>query len=341
LLLKRLTEATGPSGFEDEIRQVIYEEIRDHVDRVYTDSMGNLIAEKDGTGLGPKVMLCAHMDEVSLMISYIEEDGLLRFRHIGGIDDRVLLAKPVLIGEGRIPGVIGSLPAHLTSSSDREKPVPLDRLRIDIGASTREEALALVCPGDWAVFATQYEPFGQGLAKSKSFDDRVGCAVLVEACKQEYQMPVVFAFTVQEEIGLRGAAPVAYRVKPDLALVLEGTLASDIPGTVVHAQATALGQGPALSLVDSSSIHSRKLRHHLIEVAQAQNIPYQVRNTTAGGNDAGRIHTVHEGVMTCTMSVPCRYIHAPSQVISLDDYNNTVRLTVEFLRSVERGGLER
>ncbi|MGB8955053.1 MAG: M42 family metallopeptidase [Tumebacillaceae bacterium] len=340
MLLKRLTEAMGPSGYEDEIRQVIYEEIRDHVDRVYTDAMGNLIAEKDGTKPGPKVMLCAHMDEVSLMIAAIDDNGLIQFRHIGGIDDRILLSKPVLIGEHKIPGVIGSKPPHHQTGDERSKPVGLDQLRIDIGASSREEALKLVQPGDVAVFATEYEEIGYRRAKAKSFDDRVGCAVLVETLKKQFEIPIVFAFAVQEEIGLRGAAPIAYRVQPDIALVVEGTLASDIPGTPTHGNSTELGAGPALALMDSGSIHNRTLVKHIVGVAEANGIPYQYRKAVAGGNDAGVIHIQREGVMAGMVAVPTRYIHAPAQLISLDDYENTIQLVEKFLRSVEQGGLQ-
>jgi endoglucanase len=339
LLLKRLTEAVGPSGYEDEIRQVIYEEIKDYADHVYTDVMGNLIAEKHGTRPGPKVLLCAHMDEVSLMISSIDDNGLLQFRHIGGIDDRILVAKPVLIGRDRIHGVIGSKPPHHQAPDERRKPIPLDNLRIDIGASSRAEALRYVQPGDVAVFATRYEEIGVRRAKSKSFDDRVGCAVMVETIKKNFDIPVVFGFSVQEEIGLRGAGPLAYRVQPDIALVLEGTLASDIPGTVAHGRATELGAGPALSLMDSASIHNRKFLDHMIQVAEDGGIPYQFRNTIAGGNDAGRIHLARTGALAGVVSVPTRYIHAPAQMISLDDYENTILLVEKFLRSVEQGGL--
>ncbi|KEO83746.1 M42 family metallopeptidase [Tumebacillus flagellatus] len=339
MLLKRLTEAVGPSGFEDEIRQVIYEEIKDYADQIYTDPMGNLIAEKHGTRPGPKVLLCAHMDEVSLMIAAIDPDGMIQFRHIGGIDDRILVAKQVLIGKNRISGVIGSKPAHHQTAEERRKPIPLDELRIDIGASSREEALRCVKPGDFAVFATKYEEIGVRRAKSKSFDDRVGCAVLVETIKKNFDIPVVFGFAVQEEIGLRGAGPLAYRVQPDIALVLEGTLASDIPGTVPHGRATELGKGPAISLMDSGSVHNRKFIDHMQEVAEESGIPYQFRNTIAGGNDAGRIHISRTGVLSGVVSVPTRYIHAPSQMISLDDYENTILLVEKFLQSVEQGGL--
>jgi len=339
LLLKRLTEAMGPSGYEDEIRQVIYEEIRQYADRVYTDSMGNLIAEKDGTRPGPKVLLCAHMDEVSVMITHIDNNGLLQFRHIGGIDDRILLSKPVMIGEKRIPGVIGSKPPHHQKPDERKNPVGLSQLRIDIGAKSREDALKYVKPGDVAVFATEYEEIGHRRAKSKSFDDRVGCAVMVETIKKQFDVPVVFGFAVQEEIGLRGAGPLAYRTNPDISLVLEGTLAADLPGAAPHGYATELGKGPALSIMDGSSIHNREFLAHMKSVAEQNEIPYQIRNTTAGGNDAGRIHLSREGVLSGVVSVPTRYIHAPAQLISLDDYENTILLVEKFLRSVEQGGL--
>lgn len=329
----------GPSGYEDEIRQVIYEEIKDYADRVYTDAMGNLIAEKDGTRPGPKVLLCAHMDEVSLMITHIDSNGLLQFRHIGGIDDRILLAKPVLIGEKRMPGVIGSKPPHHQKPEERKQPVGLSQMRIDIGATSREDALKYVKPGDLAVFATEYEEIGYRRAKSKSFDDRIGCAVMVETIKKQFDIPVVFGFAVQEEIGLRGAGPLAYRTNPDISLVLEGTLAADLPGAAPHGYATVLGNGPALSVMDGSSIHNRQFVAHMKQVAEANDIPYQIRNTTAGGNDAGRINLSRAGVMSGVVSVPTRYIHAPAQLISLDDYENTIRLVEKFLRSVEQGGL--
>lgn len=327
----------GPSGYEDEIRQLIYEEIRDHVDRVYTDTMGNLIAEKDGTKPGPKVMLCAHMDEVSLMISHIDENGLIQFRHIGGIDDRILISKPILIGEQKIPGVIGAKPIHHQSGDERSKPIPLDMLRIDIGASNREEAMRYVKPGDVAVFATEYEEIGYRMAKSKSFDDRVGCAIMIETLKKQFDISVTYVFAVQEEIGLRGAQVAAYRVQPDISLVLEGTMASDLPGSVEHALATELGKGPALSVIDGGTIYERSFLKHLQLVAEEQEIPYQLRRTTAGGNDTGKIHISREGVLSQAISVPTRYIHAPAQLISLDDYENSIKLVEQFLRSVEQG----
>ncbi|MGZ4123534.1 MAG: M42 family metallopeptidase, partial [Tumebacillaceae bacterium] len=285
----------------------------------------------------PKVMLCAHMDEVSLMISHIDANGLLQFRHIGGIDDRILISKPVLIGDNKIPGVIGAKPIHHQHAGERSQPIPLEKLRIDIGASTREEALRYVRPGDVAIFATTYEEIGYRTAKSKSFDDRVGCAIMVETLKKSFEIPVTYVFAVQEEIGLRGATVAAYRVQPDISLVLEGTIASDLPGTPEHTLATELGKGPALSVIDGGTVYDRSFLQHLMQVADENAIPYQVRRTTAGGNDTGKIHISREGVLSSAISVPTRYIHAPSQLINLDDYENSIALVEAFLRSVEQG----
>lgn len=340
MLLKRLTEAMGPSGFEDEIRQVIYEEVREYADRVYTDALGSLIVEKLGTRPGPRVMLSAHMDEVSLMIVHIEDNGLLKFRPIGGVDPRILVSKPVRIGKQKIFGVIGGKAIHLQTQSEREKPIGLEQMYIDIGASNKEEAERAVSPGDLVVFSTEYQEIGDRRAKAKSFDNRVGCGVLIETLKKSFDVPVIYAFTVQEEIGLRGAGPVAHRVNPDISLILEGTVCFDVIDAPGHGMGTVLGNGPAVSVMDSSTIANRKMLEHLVQAAESAQIPYQYRRVAGGGNDAGRVHLARGGILTGVVSVPTRYIHAPSQMISLEDYENTIRLVEAFLRSVERGGLQ-
>lgn len=340
MLLKRLTEAMGPSGYEDEIRQVIYDEVRGHADRIYTDPLGSLIVQKNWSQPGPRVLLCAHMDEVSLMIVHIEDNGLLKFKPIGGVDPRILVAKPVRIGKDKLFGVIGAKAIHLQTAAEREKPTPIEQMYIDIGAGSREQAEKLVKPGDVAVFATEYQEIGSGCAKAKSFDDRVGCAVLIETIKKSFDIPITFAFTVQEEVGLRGAGPVAYRVNPDIALVLEGTICFDVLDTPAHGAGTMLGKGPALSVIDRTTIANRSVLDHLVQVAETEQIPFQYRKVSSGGNDAGVIHTARGGIMTGAISVPTRYIHAPSQVISLSDYQHTIELVEAFLRSIEKGGFE-
>ena len=338
MVLKKLTEAFGPSGFEEEIRQLIYEEVKPYADRVYTDALGSLIVEKNPDAKGTKVLLAAHMDEVGFMIVDVEDNGLLRFRPLGGVDPRILVAKVLRVGERRIYGVIGAKAVHLQQPDERKKPLELNQLYIDIGAKNREEAERLVQVGDLAVFATEYEEFGERRAKSKSFDDRVGCAVLVELIKRPTALPLIFAFTVQEETGLRGAGPVAFRTKPDLAIVVEGTVCFDVAGTPTHVESTQQGAGPALSVVDGKTIANVKFRDFVKDVATQEDIKVQYRRTVGGSNDAGVIHLSEMGVITAAVSIPTRYIHAPAQVIHLDDYENALRLLGAVLSRIEKGG---
>ncbi|MCF8563756.1 M42 family metallopeptidase [Alicyclobacillus tolerans] len=338
MLLKKLTEAMGPSGFETEIRNVIRTEIDPLVDRHYTDVLGTLIAEKNANHKGPRVMLDAHMDEVGLMIVHAEENGLLRFRPLGGIDPRVLVSKPVHIGDERRFGVIGSKPIHLQSAEERRNPLKMDQLYIDIGARDKEDALSAVKLGDTAVFTTKYEPIGDNCAKAKSFDDRVGCAIVIEALKKSYDLPLFAAFTVQEEVGLRGATAAAYRLQPDIAIALEGTVCFDVVDAPGHGQSTVLGAGPALTVQDGRTIADRRFLDFMISVAKKHSIPYQLRRVKGGSNDFGAIHQVREGVIGGGISVPVRYIHAPAQIISLDDFHNSIRLLEAVLKEIQEGG---
>ncbi len=230
MFLKELSEASGVSSREQEIRDLIRDYVKPNVDELFTDSLGNLYAVKGKTKPGPKVMLAAHMDEVGLMITNIEKSGLLRFSPVGGIDPRVLVSKPVYIGKDKVIGVIGAKAIHLQRPEERTQVLGFDDLYIDIGASDDDEAKKLVKIGDVAIFTTKYQQMGD-LVLGKAFDDRAGCAALVELTKVEFDCPVYFVFTVQEEVGLRGAGPASYRVEPDVALVLEGTTASDVGAT--------------------------------------------------------------------------------------------------------------
>jgi len=336
MLLKQLSEALGVSGNEHEVREIIKDAVKGLVDEIRVDTLGNLIAVK-GKGKRPRVMVAAHMDEVGLMVSWIEKNGLLRFRKVGGIDDRVLVSKTVLVGKERVPGVIGAKAIHLQEPKERENPLRYEDLYIDIGAKSKEEAEKKVKLGDFVAFATRFEEFGQRKAKGKAFDDRVGCTVLIEALKGQYDFELNAVFTVQEEVGLRGATVAAYDVDPEMALVLEGTTCSDTPGTDPEGYATEVGKGPALSLMDASSIANKRMVQEMVRLAQEHGLPYQFRRTTMGGNDAGRIHLTREGVPSASLSVPCRYIHSPVSVISLDDLENAVKLLGLFLKSIEGG----
>jgi endoglucanase len=336
--LSELSALRGVSGNEAAVRTYISEQIRGLVDEMWVDPMGNLFARK-GTHLsGPHVMLAAHMDEVGLLVTHIEDDGLLRFDTVGGIDHRVLPSVWVQVGDEAVPGVIGAKAIHLKKPEERGKPVARDDLFIDIGARSKAEAEKLVQPGDYATFWTDYEELGDRRAKGKAFDDRVGCHVLMELLKDEVQTPLTAVFTVQEEIGLRGAQVAAYTVQPDVALVLEGTTCADIPLSIPHGESTKLGHGPAITVADRSTVVHPRMVELLIEAGERAGVPYQLKRTTFGGTDAGTIHRAGAGVRTGIVSVPCRYIHTPAAMLSLDDVENTVRLVRAFLDSIPAGG---
>lgn len=351
-VLQKFTEAAGVSGDEVEIRRAIRETIEGLVDEIRSDTIGNLFAFQNAPKRGRvrtvktpegerplRVMLDAHMDECGLMVSRIDKDGLIRFGKVGGIDDRVLVSKAVYLGAQRLPGVIGATPIHLQEKSDRHKPIPYDEMYIDIGATSRTEAEKHVRVGDRAIFATRYEEIGRNAAKAKSFDDRAGCAILAESLVSRYGLEVVGAFTVQEEVGLRGAQVAAHAVDPDLAIVLEGTSCNDMPFNPLHGQSTTFGAGPALTLVDSGTIAPRRLVQQAAELAEKHKVPFQYKRVTMGGNDAAAIHKSRLGIPTLAISLPTRYIHAPAQLISLEDYANAQTLLGLILDHLAKGDL--
>ncbi len=333
MLLKTLSELNGTSGAETSVRNFLRQEIEAYVERVTIDKMGNLIATKNQNLPGPKVLIAAHMDEVALMIVEITGEGFLKFRSVGGIDARILVSKTVRIGETLV-GVIGSKAIHLQKSMERQKALPIEQLYIDIGAKSKEEASGKVKIGDYAYFMSTCEPFGEGLRKGKAFDDRVGCAILVELLKQEYDFPLVAAFTVQEEVGLRGAKVAAYHIEPDFAIVVEGTVAADVMDEDEKEWVTELGKGPACSIMDRTTLYNPKLVQYVAELARKKEIPLQFRRGTSGGNDAGRIHVTKTGIPTISLSVPCRYIHSYVSVISEKDYEACLNLVQALLKNL-------
>jgi endoglucanase len=338
MLLKRLTEAYGISGDEGEVRGILKEELTGHVDEIFTDTLGNLFARK-GTGKRPRVMVAAHMDEVGLIVVGFEKSGLLRVDKVGGLDDRVLVSKPVVVGKNKIPGVIGAKAVHLQKASERNKAILIDNLYVDLGVRSQEEAEKLVSLGDYVAFTAETRKFGENCLLGKAFDDRAGCAILAEVLKEDFELELTGVFTVQEEIGLRGAGVAAYTVHPDIALVVEGTLASDVAGTKDARHVTKLGAGPAISLMDATFIAPQPMVDLLVRTAEKLAIPYQFRRFTAAGTDAGKISQAHAGIMTGVVSVPCRYIHSPSSIINLDDWQNTLRLVKGIMNAIAEGGL--
>lgn len=333
-ILKRLTDARGVTGNENEARQVILELTEGLGDESFVDRIGNVIVKKKGRTGGKKVMIAAHMDEVGFIISGISENGMLKFKPVGGIDQRILISKRVLIGKNAVPGVIGIKAIHLQEPDERNTVVKQKQMYIDIGAKSKDEAEKLVKIGDYASFDSRFIQFGDNKIKAKALDDRVGCCILVELLKEQYDFDLVACFTVQEEIGLRGAEVAAYHVQPDMAVVLEGTTCADIPDVPEHLQTTRLGRGPAISFMDNSSMVNKELFRQIIDTAEQNSIPYQLRENTVGGNDAGSIHKSRAGVPSVVVSVPCRYIHSPSSVLDKNDYYNTVKLMKAFLKGV-------
>ncbi len=333
MLLKQLSETCGGPGKEHAVRSLIRTHLDSQVDELYTDALGNLFARKQAAG--PRLMICAHMDEVALMVMGIEKNGMLKFSAVGGVDPRVLVAKTVVVGEKQTHGIIGAKPIHLQKPDERTRALAIDDLLIDIGARKQEEAEALVSIGDYAYFTTKFEEFGAERFKGKAFDDRVGCSLLVDLLSEPLPVDLFAVFTVQEEVGLRGAGPAAYAVEPELALTLEGTTASDVAGIDQHQHCTTVGAGPCLTFMDSSVIPDPKLVRRLLETADSQGIPVQMRRFTSGGTDSGAVQAVKTGVSTATISIPCRYIHSPSAVMSRHDYDAALRLIKAFVTSLK------
>lgn len=317
--LEQLCCLDGVSGREGKIRDYIFSQIKD-VAQCRVDALGNLIVFKKGA-VTPrnKIMLAAHMDEVGLIITYITDDGYLKFTSVGGIDTRVMLGRCVAVGDKKIPGVIGVVPIHMVKEDEKATIPAADSLYIDIGAADREDAEKYVKPGDTAHFDSDFISFGEGLIKARALDDRVGCAVLIEMIKSDLPYDMHFAFTVQEEVGLRGAKTATYSVEPDYAIVVETTTAADIAGVAKEKQVCKLGEGAVISFMDRSTLYKRELYDLAFELAEKHGIKVQPKTVVAGGNDAGAIHTSRGGVRTLTVSLPCRYLHSPSCVICQAD----------------------
>src|SRR5215213_4012804 len=331
-LLERLCDVIAVSGDEAEVRKIVLEEIKSLVDDVKVDAMGNVLATKCGTGRNRlRVMLDAHMDEVGFMIVADDGEGLYRFENIGGIDVRHLVGKQVLVGKERTPAVIGGKPIHLMSADERNRKVPLESLRIDLGLSGKAKV------GDYAGFATQFRRAGPSIL-SKSIDDRIGVATLLELLRQAPpNIDLCLAFSVQEEIGLRGAKVAAPYFNPDLAIAVDSTPAYDLPiyeASENMSYNTKLGLGPAIYVADGSTLHDPRLVRFLCETAEAEKIPYQIRQPGGGGTNSGAIQRVLAGIPTVSISVPHRYTHSPVSISRVEDWKNTLRLLHAALKRI-------
>ena len=332
-LLEKLCNACAVSGDEGEVRKIVLDELEPHADEIKIDAMGNLLAIKKGSGRNRlRVMLDAHMDEVGFILVADEGDGLFSLQTVGGIDPRHLPGKPVLIGKDHLPGVIGMEPIHLADSGELKRKPSVDSLRIDIGPKAKAK------PGEWAAFATKFRRVGPSVM-AKALDDRIGVATLIELVRHAPKnIDLLVAFTVQEEVGLRGAKVAAYAFNTDLAIAIDATPARDLPkqdGTENTLYNTKLGLGPAIYVYNRSTVDDPRLIRFLKETAEMEGIPYQIRQPGGGGTDAGAIQRTRTGVPVVSVSVPSRYIHTPISLCRVDDWKNTLKLLHTALGKME------
>ena len=335
-MLKKLTQTFGVSGREAAINEVITELVKDYADEITSDGIDNLIVYKKGSGKNrKKVMVSMHKDEIGFMVTQDNDKGIFRFDTVGGIDARQLPGKPVWVGDDRIPGGIGAKPIHLTKPSERGQTIPIDTLRIDVGPENAKK----VKIGDRAVFAT---PFRQldGSLWGKAMDDRLGVTSLIELIKHPPAgIDLLAAFTVQEEVGLRGARVAAYSLDPHAAIALDCTPANDLPafdadeGGKNQRYNTRQGHGPAIYVADRATLSDPRLVSHLIETGTANQIPFQIRQPGGGGTDAGAIHKQRAGIPSVSLSVPGRYLHTAISLVLLEDWRNTLALVHAALSS--------
>ena len=334
-LLEKLCNATAVSGDEYEVRQIVLDEVKDLADQVKVDALGNVLVTKFGRAeKRVRVMLAAHMDEIGFMIVKKHDDNLFQFECVGGIDVRQIPGKSVLVGRDHLPGVIGAKPIHMTTSSERKGKIELSSLRIDLGPDIGDKVKA----GDRATFATRFTTIGPSV-RAKALDNRFGVATLIELLKHApANIDLLGAFTVQEEVGLRGARVAAYTFDPDMAFALDSTPAYDLPHWDDDDENvqynTRLGAGPAIYVMDRATIADRRLVNLLEEAARDYDIPYQRRQPGGGGTDAGVIHKSRTGIPSTSISVPARYAHSAVSIARLEDWENTLRLLQATLSRV-------
>jgi putative aminopeptidase FrvX len=339
--LENLSNACGVTGREEEVRNLLIKLMKPYTDEVLIDKLENVIAIKRGKESKPKIMLAAHMDEVGLMVKTITKEGFLQFSKMGGIDDRILLAQKVVVhtNKGSLQGIIGSKPPHIQKEQERKKVVTYDELFIDTGAENREDANKMgVRIGDPVSFDVKYAKLSKDLVTGKAFDDRVGCAIMIETLKQltNTDCTICAVGTVQEEVGLRGATTATFGVDPDVGIALDVTVAGDVPGVKEFDSNVKMGKGPVLTVADSGLITHPKVLRLLLDAAEENKIDYQLETGLPGTTDAARISLTRQGVPSGTVSTATRYIHSPVGMLSLKDAENSVKLAVASIKKIQK-----
>jgi tetrahedral aminopeptidase len=336
-LLESLCNACAVSGDEREVRKIVLEQLKPVADEVRVDALGNVLVIRRATDTDQqkpplRVMLAAHMDEVGFMITADDGDGYYRFNPVGGVDTRHLPGKPVWIGNDHVLGVIGAKPIHLTTPSERRSVISLDNLRMDVSPNGKK-----IKPGDRATFGTSFSRQGPSL-RAKALDDRLGVATLIELVKNPpVNIELLAAFTVQEEVGLRGAQVAAYTFNPDIAIALDCTPAYDLPTWDNEENTqynTRLDAGPAIYVADGATLSDPRLIRHFVNTAESHKIPYQFRQAGGGSTDAGTIHKQRGGIPSISISVPGRYLHTAASIVRLSDWQHTFQLVYTALHQL-------
>ena len=345
-ILKTLTSLSGPCGYEHSVSYFLQEYLQGKVDQVTIDPIGNVIARKKGDRPGPAVLLTAHMDEVGFIVKKIEANGLLRFEKLGGNDDRILLAQPVTVmgANGEIPGVIGTISAHFAKFDDSSKVRKHSQMYIDIGAASKEEVLEMgVEIGTPVTWGTEFQVIGPKSApryRSKSLDDRAGCAVLLQTLSElqteSFAGELIFLFTVQEEVGLRGAKTASEHLEAEAAIAVDTTAVSDTPEETMD-QSLALGAGTGIKVMDFSLIVHKTMKDLFVRLAKEKRIPYQLEVFPGIGTDGGAVNYANKGIPTGVLSIPSRYAHSPVEVVDAGDLEATKDLVKAFILNLHEG----
>lgn len=338
-ILEKLSNAFGVAGREEEVRSLMKKFLKPYTDEVVEDKLGNVIGIKKGKKNAPKVMLASHMDEIGLLVKTISKEGFLQFMKIGGIDDRLLLAQKVMVltEKGCLHGIIGSKPPHIQKEEERKRVLAWDELFIDVGAENQQDAQKMgVKIGDPVCFDVKFARIGKNIVIGKAFDDRVACAIMIEAMKalQNTDCTIYAVGTVQEEVGLRGATTSAFGIDPDFGIAIDVTVAGDTPGVRDVDAPVKMNKGPSLTVADSGLIVHPRVLKLLIDAAKECKIAYQLETGLPGSTDAARIAITKAGVPSGVISVPTRYIHSPTSMLSLKDAEDSVKLTVAAVKRV-------
>lgn len=343
-MLKDLTDANGIPGNEKEPRDVMRRYIEPFATEVTQDHIGSLIAKKTGTSDEPKIMVAGHLDEIGLMVTSIDDKGFVRFQTVGGWWGQVMLAQRVTLmtKNGYVPGVIGSKPPHILPPEARKKPVEIKDMFIDIGASSKEEAMEFgVRPGDAIVPVCEFTVMkNEKMLMAKAWDNRIGCAIAIEVLRQlkdvDHPNTVYGVGTVQEEVGLRGAKTSAHAIQPHIGFAVDVGIAGDTPGVTEKEALAKMGNGPQIIMYDASMIGHKGLRDFVTETADAAGIPYQFDYVAGGGTDAGAIHLTANGAPALAITIATRYIHSHAAILHRDDFENAVKLIVEVIKKLDK-----